>query len=174
MHQKSVTFVKIMEKIVDKRLQWYATKHKILLQIQNGFRKGRNTTHNILYMENDIQKSLNTKGEALAIFMDLLKAYDRLRIKGLLVKCARVGLRGKILSFIQSFLSIRTFQVRIENTESSTRTLQNGLPQGCILSPFLFNLMLHDIPTIPTVHSLLFADDYVMWKSGRNTKFLFD
>ena len=38
----------------------------------------------------------------------------------------------------------------------------------------MFNVMLYDIPTVPQVHSLLFADDYVMWKSGRNTKFIFN
>ena len=42
--------------------------------IQNGFRKGRNTTLNTTHLENEVQKSLNTKGEALAIFVDLLKA----------------------------------------------------------------------------------------------------
>ena len=95
-------FTKVMEKIVDKRLQWYTEKHNILPQIQNGFRKGRNTTYNIVFfVENDIQKSLNTKGETLAIFIDLYKAYDGLWIKGLLIKCARVGLRGNILTFIK-------------------------------------------------------------------------
>ena len=165
-------FTKIMEKIVDKRLQWYSEKHDVLPSIQNGFRKGRNTTLNTTHLENEVQKSLNTKGEALAIFVDLLKAYDRLLIKGLLVKCARVGLRGNILTFIQNFLTNRTFQVKIGKTASTTKTLHNGIPQGCIISPFLFNLMLHDIPTSPTVNSLLYADDYLLWKSGRNLKFI--
>ena len=95
-------------------------------------------------MENDIKKSFNTKGEALPILicMDLLKAYARLRIKGLLVKCARVGLRGKIISFIQSFLPKLSFQVKIENT---LRTLQNGLSQGSILSRKPLSIQSHDI-----------------------------
>lgn len=129
-----------------------------------------NTTH----LENDVQKSLNTKGETLAIFVDLMRAYDRLLIKGLLVKCARVGLRGNVLTFIQNFLTNRTFQVRIGKTASVTKKLQNGIPQGCIISPFLFNLMLYDIPTSPVVNSLLYADDYLLWKSGRNRKLIFN
>ena len=164
-------FTKIMEKMVDKRLQWYSEKHNILPSIQNGFRKGRSTTLNITHLENEVQKSLNTKGETLAIFVDLLKAYDRLLIKGLLVKCARVGLRGNILTFIQNFLTKRTFQVKIGETASLTKTLDNGIPQGCIISPFLFNLMVYDIPTSPVINSLLYADDYLLWKSGRNLKF---
>ena len=36
----------------------------------------------LFFLENDIQKSLNTKGETLAIFIDLYKAYDGLWIKG--------------------------------------------------------------------------------------------
>ena len=162
-----------MEKIVDRRLQRYSEKHEIIPAIQNGFRKKKGVL-NTIHLENDVQKSLNTKGETLAIFVDLMRAYDRLLIKGLLVKCARVGLRGNVLTFIQNFLTNRTFQVRIGKTASVTKKLQNGIPQGCIISPFLFNLMLYDIPTSPVVNSLLYADDYLLWKSGRNRKLIFN
>ena len=46
--------------------------------------------------------------------------------------------------------------------------MHNELPQGSILSPLLFNLMISDIPTDPSVPLAVYADDFVIWASGRD------
>ena len=76
-------FMKIMESMVKKRLQFFLGKHDILSPIQNGFRKGRCTIDNIIHLENDIQKNLETSVKTLAVFIDLEKAFDSLWTKGL-------------------------------------------------------------------------------------------
>jgi len=73
-------FTKIMESMVNNRLQYFAEKHDILKHFQLGFRKGRGTIDNIVILENDILKHLETGVKSLAVFVDLEKAYDLLRI----------------------------------------------------------------------------------------------
>ena len=51
---------------------------------------------------------------------------------------------------------------------SNTRYLRNGLPQGSILSPTLFNLMLYDIVQEKMVKLSLYADDCICWKTGKD------
>ena len=165
-------FMKIMESMVNERLKYFAEKHNILGNFQLGFRQGRGTVDNIVFLENDILKNLETGVKTLAIFVDLEKAYDALRVIKLLSLLQSLGLRGNILNFMKNFLLKRTFQVKIGQQKSDIFVAENGLPQGSILSPILFNLMVHDIPKceIKKVHRLLYADDCVIWTSGIDTK----
>ena len=48
------SFMKIMESMVNKRLKFFAEKHNVLGNIQHGFRQGRGTIDNVVYLENDI------------------------------------------------------------------------------------------------------------------------
>ena len=56
----------------------------------SGFRKGRSTIDNIINLENDIQKNINNKNHVLAVFLDLEKAYDRIKIMNLIKKTPTV------------------------------------------------------------------------------------
>ena len=70
-----------------------------------------------------------------------------------------------MLKWIQAFLSDRVARVRVGNTLSDTVQIANGTPQGSVLSPLLFLLMLHDLPS-REVHGLrtsVFADDVAVW-----------
>src|SRR5206468_3671693 len=67
----------------------------------------------------------------------------------------------------------RTFQVRVGSELSEVKTLENGTPQGSIISPILFFIMINDIAEIcPGVELSLFADDSATYKSGRNLSLL--
>jgi len=46
-----------------------------------------------------------------------------------------MGINGRMFNFINSFLSRYTFQVRLGSSLSTTKTLENGIPQGSVLKP---------------------------------------
>ena len=69
--------------------------------------------------------------------------------------------------WIRDFLSDRTIQVRVGRELSDTFVLQNGTPQGSVLSPILFLVMINDLPDSGNdVKLSIFADDCCMWRSG--------
>ena len=135
--------------MIKERIQWYVEKNNLLPNFLSGFRKGRSTTDNIVQLENDIQKNINCSVHTLAVFLDVEKAYDSLWIEGLLFKLNQCGIQGKMLNYLQNYLTERTFQVRISDIESGEYKMLNGLPQGSVLSPILYNIMMRDIPTDP-------------------------
>jgi len=74
--------------------------------------------------------------------------------------------------FIQSFLSRRSFQVRVGSSFSGVKVSANGTPRGSILSPILFSIMINDISHHVFSHSDLYADDFCFWESGGDIKLL--
>ena len=75
---------KIMENMVNNRLQWYLEKHILYNPNQSGFRKNRNTMEQCIRLENDIQKSFVSKYITVGVFIDFQKALDMLWKHGLL------------------------------------------------------------------------------------------
>jgi len=137
---------KLFEKMVVCRLSWFLEYHKILSISQSGFRQRRKTTDHILRLHDAIQKSLENKHNILSVFIGLEKAYDMVNKDVLLSKLLRYGISRRMFRFIHSFLSNRPFQVTLGSTLSLTKRLENGTPQGSVLSPILFLLMINDLP----------------------------
>ena len=90
----------------------------------------------------------------------------------LLLKLLNIGFQGFMLNFLKSFLSYRTFQVRVSSTRSHVKILQNGVPQGSVLSLLLFAVMINDLPSCFTSSAALFADDLCLWEVGSNIQHL--
>lgn len=168
----SSCLIKIMETMIKSRLDWFLEKHELLPPFMNGFRRGRSVIDSIVNLENDVQKHINNKEHTLAVFLDINKAYDTIWIDGLIHKLKNIGIQGNILHFFYNFLLNRTYQVRVGSKFSQDFKMDRGLPQGSILSPTLFNIMLSDIPTDPSIKISLYADDCAIWISGKNIPFI--
>lgn len=101
--------------------------------------------------------------------LDLTKAFDMVWHRGLLHKIKGLGLQGNVLEFTKDFLTERTIRVRIGSSLSSLYNLDNGTPQGSVISPLLFLLMINDIDDPLNGERLsLFADDSAFPKSGQS------
>ena len=80
-----------------------------------------------------------------------------------------IGLRGRLPNFISNFLSDRSFNVRIGFSLSDTFKQEQGVPQGSILSPTLFNIKINNIvKCVNDTDSSLYVDDFdIFYKSKK-------
>ena len=90
--------------------------------------------------------------------LDLSAAYDTVWKHALLLKFIKIISCSRLYLLFSNMLSNRMFQVAFGEKKSRWRTLDNGLPQGSVLAPALFNLYTHDLPKTIS-QKFLYADD---------------
>lgn len=152
---------KVLEKMVNARLVWFLESNKCLTPVQYGFRKARCTTDALLSLESDVCEAFAKNHHQVTVFFDLEKAYDTAWCHGILRCLFEFGLRGRLPVFIKKFLSNRLIRVRVGSTLSESHPLEDGVPQGSILSVTLFAVAINGvIDVLPDgVRSSLYVDD---------------
>ena len=78
-------------------------------------------------------------------FLYLEKAYDTTWRCGILKDIYKLGLRGRLPTFIENFLADRTIQVRVGSLLSDYYDQEQGVPQGGVLYTTLFNININGI-----------------------------
>ena len=96
--------------MINKRLTWFLESNNHISRFQSGFRSDRSTTDNLVRLETFIRDAFIKKEHVVAVFFDLEKAYDTTWRYGILKDIHKLGLRGRLSTFIENFLhSLKTF-----------------------------------------------------------------
>ena len=153
---------KTLERMINTRLVWYLEFNNLISPVQSGFRSERSTNDNLIRLETFIRDAFIKKEHVVAVFFDLEKAYDTTWRYGILRDLHDLGLKGRLPTFIESFLAERTIQVRVGSTLSDEFEQEEGVPQGSILSTTLFNIKINNIMSCldPKTDGSLYVDDF--------------
>ena len=158
---------KILESIVTDRLNALLEENEVIKNSQSGFRGKRQTLDHISRIVHTAQQCKDKQKITGAVFLDLEKAYDLLWREGCLEEIEKVGISGKLYNYILNFLQNRTFQVKVKNSLSETYQQQNGVPQGAVISPTLFNILMNSIANLekkyPHITLAQYADDLAIY-----------
>ena len=112
---------------------------------QGGFRQGRGCVDQIFVM-NQLSEKYVSKGKSLHVaYIDLEKAYDRVDREAMWRVLEMYGVNGRLLQAVKSFYVESKACVRICRQESEWFNVRVGLRQGCVMSPWLFNVFLDGV-----------------------------
>ena len=164
---RPIALTNVMRRMFEKLLlrQWLTQDWANLNPYQAGFRRGWSTISHILLSDN-----LSRSGYPVSVFLDLKSAFDKVPHSKLLSLLERRGIPRRDLSLVFSLMMHNCQSLLSVNHETHAKPILRGqgVFQGSILSPFLFNIFIDDLATrlnsgeFPGITALLFADDIVI------------
>ena len=166
---------KAFEKIIRQEIIHHLATQQLLNPTQHGFTSGKSTLTNLVEYYESILLLLEHHQQVDAIYLDYSKAFDKCDHDIILAKLENLGIRGKLNKWISAFLKRRQQSVSIQGHKSIPVWCHSGVPQGSVLGPLLFLILMIDIDK-SLKHSILssFADDTKVWKAilNKNTEAL--
>ncbi|PJE77527.1 hypothetical protein CI610_03548 [invertebrate metagenome] len=156
--------VKTLEKLVRDSIVKHMDKNDLLSSKQFGFISGRSTQLQLLTVLEEWTDIIDKGGQLDVIYMDFMKAFDKVPHQRLLKKLTGYGISQKIVKWIEDFLSNRCQRVIVKGKSSKTYPVISGIPQGSVLGPILFVIYINDLPEITASQSPLFADDTKLYR----------
>ncbi|KAI5747569.1 hypothetical protein M8J77_016091 [Diaphorina citri] len=148
---------KIFERMILNRISLGVDKK--IIKEQSGFRPGRSCTSQILNLTQHIEDGYERKQVSGAVFVDLSAAYDTVNHRKLLRKLYNITGDCKLTQLIGVFLQNRRFFVTLNGKNSRWRLQKNGLAQGSVMAPTLYNIYTNDQPIPDKTRTFIYADD---------------
>lgn len=159
---------KTMERMIHSRLSWYFETTGYFPEALAGFRQGRSSIDNVIDVVSSVQQAQSEGKLTAAVFLDVMKAYDSVLHSAVVATLQESGVGARMTAWIRDFLSDRTLLVRTTQGETAAFPVHRGVPQGSVLSPLLFNLIMASLPTRLPEHTniTIYADDICIWTSA--------
>ena len=110
-------------------LQHHMEHSNLYCKCQNGFRKGKSCTTQLLEVMDDFLKYIDNGQAFDVIYLDFKKAFDSVPHERLLVKLKSYGIDGELHDWIRDLLSDRLQYVKVGTSCSSTMKVTSGIPQ---------------------------------------------
>jgi exonuclease III len=152
--------IKILERIIRAKLVKHMNDIGAFNDGQHGFRGGRSCLSQLLVHYERITDEVGTGNNVDVIYLDFEKAFDKVDHGILLHKVRDLGIIGKLGRWLYNFLTGRKQKVSVRGYLSEESEVVSGVPQGSVLGPLLFLIMIADIDSdLQNSRATSFADD---------------
>ena len=169
---------KLFCSVLNNRIVKWGEENNVFSTSQLGFRKGNRTSDALTILHNLVDKYCHKgKSPLYACFVDFQKAFDKIPRDLLLQKLNNIGVRGNVYDIIKSMYTGDNARIKIDDKMTKLININQGVRQGCVLSPTLFNFFLSDfekfisddsetnpisINNVCKVPCIIWADDIVL------------
>lgn len=137
---------KVFEVCINNSIVKLCREKNLVNDRQFGFKHKHSTIHAIHLLVSHIQWNLNKSLVTGACLVDFEKVFDNIWIPGLISKLLNYGFPVHLIFLIHNMLNNKCFRVSDGITMSSKKfVIVNGLQQGTVNAPILFNIYIHEL-----------------------------
>ena len=154
---------KICEHVICSSMWSFIDSYDILTGSQHGFRKGYNTTTQLLHVIHKANQALDLKQKYHIVSFDFSKAFDKVPHSRLIHKLKSYKFSSRVIGWIEDWLKGRTSSVVVNGAYSKSFPVSSGVPQGSVLGPLLFLTYINDMTNcVKFSECRLYADDSLL------------
>ena len=135
----------------------------ILFANQHGFRKNHSCDSQLILTVEDLAMNLDHGDQMNMFILDFSKAFDKVPHQCLISKLQFYGIQGSTLTWIKSWLTSRSQSVIIDGMCSKSVDVTSGVPQGPVIGPLMFLLLINDMQDDLVCTLRLFANDALLY-----------
>jgi hypothetical protein len=172
------SIAKVLALMMNKRIEKWCDECNIIRKEQIGFEKLSRPADHLFVAKTIIDSYSNQNQKIYACFVDFRKAYDSVWRTGLFYKLIKNNMSLNLIKLIHNMYEKTSNHLKVNGGISRVFRTYQGVQQGDILSPKLFNIFINDIPLIfdesceppklgdEKINCLMYADDLVMFSES--------
>ena len=171
---RPIAIASTMSKLLKSLLLEGLSNYLLTPSHQFGFKAKHSTDACIYVLKEAVDFYVSQQSSVYLCFLDATKAFDRVNHDVLFDKLRKRGVPGYLIRILTFWYSNQKMMVRWGNVMSESFKVSNGVRQGGILSPYLFNVYMDDLSLRLKKHyagcrianniinHLFYADDLVL------------
>ena len=139
----------------------FPVMEKVIHEDQFAYKKGHSSTMALIKAQHTWMEWLDGDASVVRVFsFDFSKAFDTVPHEILCNKSKELPISPYIINWIIDFLTSRYQRVVIDGIKTDYLPINRGVPQGTVLGPILFSIMINDIRPVQASNLIVkFADD---------------
>jgi len=150
-----------------KTAKWSSTEKRPYASYQSAYQPIHSCETALMKIYSDVLEDLTSESYVIMTLLDFSAAFDIVD-HNILIRRLKTehGVEWIALNWFKSYLSDRSYEVKINDTLSDAQSLALGVPQGSILGPILYSLYVQDIEKISEKYSIkvhIYADEVQLY-----------
>ena len=137
--------IKVFEKVLRKYTVAYLEENRLFNSGQRGFRLGRSCLSQLNAHFDHITRLLESGQNVDVVHLDFAKVFDTVAFLATMRKHHSIGISGKLGQWVYSFLTQRKQAVIVNGAKSNPSEISPGVPQGSVLEPLSFLVLVGNI-----------------------------
>ncbi len=150
---------KILDKIIFKSFYYYLERNNLLNKNNYGFKRKSSCQHNLSMLLHNVYENLDKNYDSIILFLDVVKAFDKVDHKILLQKINLMGVDLTVFNWFKNYLNERYSKCVIHGYKSELYHIQSSVTQGSVLATLLWSIFAYDITDNIISNPYIFADD---------------
>ena len=170
---RPITLSNFLLKALERIMQWYINEQVLEytpLKAQHAYTVGYSTETALSEAFDRIESAVLRKEKALAVSLDCSGAFDTIRFDSARRAMETRAVPEMIIKWYEQILEERTVEAELQGTRS-TRKPTRGSPQGGVLSPLVWNLIMDTLISnfgMSSVNIVAYADDVLLIVVGKD------